>query len=67
MEDPHIAADGFTYEREFISTWLQDHDNSPMTNLRLPNKTLVPNHSLRSAISEWRSQQEQQQQQQQQQ
>jgi hypothetical protein len=57
MEDPHIAADGFTYEHEFIHSWLQNHDNSPMTNLRLPNKALIPNLSLKSAISEWRSQQ----------
>lgn len=54
MEDPHIAADGFTYEYGAIKQWLQDHNTSPMTNLKLSHKHLTPNHSLRSAIFEWR-------------
>lgn len=54
MEDPHIAADGFTYEYGAIKHWLQDHNSSPMTNLKLSHKYLTPNHSLRSAIHEWR-------------
>lgn len=54
MQDPHIAADGFTYEAEAIKGWLDSgHDTSPMTNMRLENHTLVPNRALRSAIQEW--------------
>ncbi|KAJ3706770.1 hypothetical protein LUZ61_010475 [Rhynchospora tenuis] len=54
MRDPHIAADGFTYEAEAIRGWLSSgHDTSPMTNLKLANKELVPNLALRSAILEW--------------
>ncbi|KAI5069457.1 hypothetical protein GOP47_0015758 [Adiantum capillus-veneris] len=53
MESPHIAADGFTYEHDAIKLWLQEHDTSPMTNLRLNHKNLTPNHTLRSAIREW--------------
>ncbi|XAR63052.1 Non-specific serine/threonine protein kinase [Bertholletia excelsa] len=54
MQDPHVAADGFTYELEAIRGWLDSgHDTSPMTNLRLPHTNLVPNHALRSAIQEW--------------
>ncbi|XP_031275743.1 U-box domain-containing protein 33-like [Pistacia vera] len=54
MQDPHVAADGFTYEKEALMGWLQSgHDTSPMTNLRLANLNLVPNHALRSVIREW--------------
>ncbi|KAH9624416.1 hypothetical protein KSS87_003435 [Heliosperma pusillum] len=54
MEDPHIAADGFTYEAEAIRGWLDSgHDTSPMTNATLANHNLTPNRALRSAIQEW--------------
>ncbi|XBI35092.1 hypothetical protein VPH35_120827 [Triticum aestivum] len=55
MEDPCVAADGYTYDRKAIETWVSMKDKSPMTNLRLPSKSLIPNHSLRSAIMEWSS------------
>ncbi|KAJ4759347.1 U-box domain-containing protein kinase family protein [Rhynchospora pubera] len=54
MRDPHIAADGFTYEAEAIRGWLNSgHHTSPMTNLKLANHELIPNRALRSAILEW--------------
>ncbi|XP_055817267.1 U-box domain-containing protein 33 isoform X2 [Solanum dulcamara] len=54
MQDPVVAADGFTYEAEALRGWLDSgHDTSPMTNLTLSHKNLVPNHALRSAIQEW--------------
>ncbi|EEF50536.1 receptor protein kinase, putative [Ricinus communis] len=54
MRDPHVAADGFTYEAEALRGWLDSgHDTSPMTNLKLAHSNLVPNHALRSAIQEW--------------
>ncbi|PSS04360.1 Serine/threonine-protein kinase [Actinidia chinensis var. chinensis] len=54
MEDPHIAADGYTYELEALRGWLDSgHDTSPMTNVQLPNLIVVPNRALRSAIQEW--------------
>ncbi|VAH98394.1 unnamed protein product [Triticum turgidum subsp. durum] len=55
MEDPCVAADGYTYDRKAIETWVSMKDKSPMTNLRLPSKSLIPNHSLRSAIMDWGS------------
>lgn len=55
MYDPHIAADGFSYESEAIRAWLKKHNVSPVTKLRLHHLTLTPNHTLRSAIQEWRS------------
>lgn len=55
MSDPHIAADGFTYEYEAIMAWLMKHNVSPVTKLKLQHSMLTPNHTLRSAIQEWRS------------
>ena len=52
MKNPHIAADGFTYEAEAIKDWLEAHDTSPMTNLALPHRATIPNPALRSAIQE---------------
>ncbi|XP_062120383.1 U-box domain-containing protein 32 isoform X2 [Humulus lupulus] len=58
MEDPQIAADGFTYEEEAIRGWLHSgHDTSPMTNLKLEHLNLVPNYALQNAIQEWQLQQ----------
>ncbi|CAN8254044.1 unnamed protein product [Cochlearia groenlandica] len=54
MEDPQVAADGFTYEGEAISGWFErGHETSPMTNKTLAHTTLVPNLALKSAIQEW--------------
>ncbi|KAK8501387.1 hypothetical protein V6N12_021082 [Hibiscus sabdariffa] len=54
MKNPHVAADGFSYELEAIEEWLtMGHDTSPMTNLRLKHKFLTPNHTLRALIHDW--------------
>ncbi|PRQ48468.1 putative aminoacyltransferase, E1 ubiquitin-activating enzyme [Rosa chinensis] len=54
MMDPHVAADGFSYEREGIEKWLQTgHDTSPMTNLKLNSKILTPNRTLKILIEDW--------------
>lgn len=55
MEDPVTTSDGFTYERSAVSKWLADHDRSPMTNLPLETKDVVPNHALAAAIKAWRA------------
>ncbi|KAM0853262.1 hypothetical protein ACQ4PT_051205 [Festuca glaucescens] len=55
MQDPCIATDGYSYERNAIEMWLCENDVSPMTKARLPDKTLVPNRSLLCAITSWRS------------
>ncbi|KAM7519654.1 hypothetical protein LguiB_018616 [Lonicera macranthoides] len=55
MDDPHIAADGFTYEHKAIKLWLDRHSVSPVTKLSMHHKELTPNHTLRSAIQEWKS------------
>ncbi|XP_042046348.1 U-box domain-containing protein 33-like isoform X2 [Salvia splendens] len=54
MQDPVVAADGYTYESEALKGWLENgHETSPMTDLKLPHSDMVPNHTLRSAIQEW--------------
>ena len=54
MHDPHVAEDGFTYEKEALLGWLENgRETSPMTNLKLTHLHLTPNHSLRSAIQDW--------------
>ena len=57
MKDPCVAADGYSYDRKAIEMWLEENETSPMTNLPLPNKTLVSNYTLLSAIMEWKSKQ----------
>ncbi|XP_023806551.1 WD repeat, SAM and U-box domain-containing protein 1 isoform X2 [Oryzias latipes] len=56
MKDPVIAADGFSYERESIESWIRGkHKTSPMTNLPLRTTLLTPNRSLKMAITHWKS------------
>ncbi|KAH0908964.1 hypothetical protein HID58_032285 [Brassica napus] len=56
MKNPHVAADGFSYELEAIEEWLSmGHDTSPMTNLSLDHQVLTPNHTLRALIQDWHS------------
>lgn len=48
-----MAADGYTYEKLALESWLTNHDTSPITNAPLLHKNLTPNHPLRSQIMEW--------------
>ncbi|KAF9616988.1 hypothetical protein IFM89_033058 [Coptis chinensis] len=54
MNDPYVAADGFTYEYRAIKAWLEKHSVSPVTRLKLPHTMLTPNNALHSFIQEWR-------------
>uniref|UniRef100_A0A3B4F1W1 WD repeat, SAM and U-box domain-containing protein 1 n=1 Tax=Pundamilia nyererei TaxID=303518 RepID=A0A3B4F1W1_9CICH len=59
MKDPVIAADGYSYERESIESWIRGKNKtSPMTNLPLQTTLLTPNRSLKMAITRWKSNQE---------
>ncbi|XP_075335864.1 WD repeat, SAM and U-box domain-containing protein 1 [Odontesthes bonariensis] len=58
MKDPVIAADGYSYEREAIESWIRGKNKtSPMTNLPLQTTLLTPNRSLKMAITRWKSSQ----------
>lgn len=64
MRDPVLAADGFTYERAAIATWIAreraaaavagrlPQPRSPMTNQPLEHEALVPNRALRAVAEE---------------
>ncbi|KZV37252.1 U-box domain-containing protein 35-like [Dorcoceras hygrometricum] len=55
MNDPCVAADGYTYDRKAIEEWFEQTETSPVTSLPLLNKTLIPNYTLLSAIADWKS------------
>lgn len=47
MRNPHIAADGYTYEAEVIKGWLHSgRSTSPVTKLPRAHHHLIPNHAL---------------------
>ncbi|GAX76707.1 hypothetical protein CEUSTIGMA_g4153.t1 [Chlamydomonas eustigma] len=55
MGDPVIAADGVTYERSAIESWLwgQRGNISPSTGQPLSNRYLAPNHHLSSLLKDF--------------
>merc|ERR1719240_236430 len=53
MHDPVILTDGHTYERRHIEQWLESHDTSPVSGVRLVTSRLFSNHALRNAIEEY--------------
>ncbi|CAH8384713.1 unnamed protein product [Eruca vesicaria subsp. sativa] len=55
MNEPCVAADGYTYDRRAIEEWFEEHNTSPMTDSPLHSKNLLPNYTLYTAIMEWRS------------
>lgn len=48
---PAVAADGQVYERQFIQSWLQHHNKSPMTGKELPNTNLYTGHNFDNAVN----------------
>jgi hypothetical protein len=50
--DPVVASDGYTYERDYIRRWLEIFDISPKTRKKLENKNLITNYALKNAITE---------------
>ena len=50
MQNPVIAEDGHTYEREAIEQWFVNHSTSPKTNLPLTSTNLIANIALRNTI-----------------
>ena len=52
MNDPVVSSDGHTYERSEIEKWLKKNETSPLTNLKLENKKLIPNLTLKLLIQD---------------
>ena len=53
MEDPVLAADGFSYERVAIEKWFSNHSTSPKTGEQLTTTVVTPNLTLLTLIKEW--------------
>jgi U-box domain len=51
MTDPVICADGYSYERYNIESWMVDNDKSPVTDMLLHDKELVSDQPLIKLIS----------------
>jgi hypothetical protein len=59
MKDPHIAADGYTYEGAAIKRWFKmGNKMSPVARASFANHELIPNNALRFAIQEWKKRQQ---------
>ena len=54
MKDPVMTSDGHTFERTAIAKWFSTHNTSPITRQRILDKKLIPNHSLRKLIADFR-------------
>ena len=53
FQEPVIAADGFTYSRAAIVSWMKSHNTSPMTNATMPHDGLVSNRAIRKALQDF--------------
>jgi hypothetical protein len=51
--DPVITADGHTYERKAIEMWFENHNTSPLTNVHLHSKDLIPNVTLKKLVTNY--------------
>lgn len=54
MNDPVVTVDGHTYEKRAIKLWLKKHNTSPLTNVPLKSKKLVPNITLKKQIQDYK-------------
>ena len=57
MDEPVVATDGFTYEKRSILEWFHTKRTSPTTGAVLASTALIPNHSLKSQINQWKEEQ----------
>ena len=51
MKDPVLARDGYCYERNAITKWINEHGNSPETNEKMTVDDIIPNDALRDILS----------------
>ena len=54
MEDPVVASDGHTYNRQDIQNWLVTQNTSPITREPFEDKILRPNIAIRKQVIRWR-------------
>ena len=54
MDDPvTLVQTGLTYNRPAIKEWLKENNTCPVRNVRLTNRTLIPNLLLRDELESW--------------
>lgn len=58
FQDPVVVADGYTYERTCIETWMTHHDESPKTSQPLAKDILIPNMQIQNLARAWRREQD---------
>ena len=56
MNEPVMAADGFTYDRAAITDWIEFHRTSPKTGAQISPR-LFPNIEKKFQVDQWRSSQ----------
>lgn len=55
MEDPVITPSGISYEREHITKWMMEHQNTdPLTRVAFSQEDLIPNLNLKEAIEDYK-------------
>ena len=54
MNDPVILSDGYSYERDNATKWLTKNNTSPKTGGLLSNNHIIPNHTLKAAIDQYK-------------
>jgi hypothetical protein len=55
MKDPVSTADGHSFERPAIVTWLLSNGASPVTGAELPDRSTIPARALRDSVEEWQA------------
>ena len=50
LVDPVIAADGHTYERQAMLSYLQQHNVSPVSKKRLASKNVTSNYAIKTLL-----------------
>lgn len=50
FQDPVLAQDGHTYERQAIEEWVRTHGTSPLTRQPLSSDHIYPNHMVKKLI-----------------
>jgi len=55
MIDPVILSDGHSYERKYITQWIQQNPVSPITKQPISEQEIKPNVDLKQKIQNWKS------------
>ena len=54
MENPVITSDGYSYEKSSITRWFTIRHTNPVSNQILLNTNLIPNHTLKGIIIDFK-------------